>query len=379
VKPRILVKAHCGFALMVLLCGCGDKATVDAAAEAPPKTTVIEQQDVNLVEVERPERFALATAAPYNERPTLDVTGTVNPDVSRTVPVISLASGRVLDIRAKLGDHVHKGDLLMQIQSNDIATAFSDYEKAKADEVLARVQLGRSKLLYDKGAIAQKELEVAQDAEEKAKVDVATAEEHIRVLGAVVDHPSPIVNIYAPVSGVITEQNVTAAAGVKTLDNSPNLFTIADLSTVWVLCDVYENNLNFVKLRETADVRLDAYPDKVFRARIAEIGSVLDPTTRTAKVRLELPNPGMMRAGMFVTATFYGKSDQRVVLVPSTAVLHLHDHDWVYVPVSDHKFRRTEVTAGPLQSGGAQIVKTGLGPDQQVVANALQLTSEAQQ
>ena len=375
----VQVQAHCAIALMLLLTGCGDKATVDAAAEAPPKATVIEQQDVNVVQVEHPERFALATATPYKERPTLDVTGTVTPDVSRTVPVISLASGRVLEVDAKLGDQVHKGQLLMRIQSNDIASAFSDYQKARADEVLARVQFDRSKLLYDKGAIAQKDLEVARDAEEKAKVDVATAAEHIRVLGADVDQPSAIVNVYAPVSGVITEQNVTAASGVKTLDNSPNLFTIADLSTVWVLCDVYENNLSFVTLREMAEVRLNAYPDKLFRARITDIGRVLDPATRTAKVRLELPNPGMMRAGMFVTATFYGTNNKSVVRIPSTAVLHLHDRDWVYVPVPDRKFRRTEVMAGTQLRDGTQIVKTGLGPDQQVVSNALQLSSEAEQ
>ena len=267
----------------------------------------------------------------------------------------------------------------MRIQSNDIASAFSDYEKAKADEVLARVQLDRSKLLYEKGAIAHKDLEVAEDAEQKAKVDVQTAAEHIRVLGADINQPSAIVNIYAPVSGVITEQNVTAAAGVKTLDNSPNLFTIADLSTVWVLCDVYENDLSFVTLGEMSDVRLNAFPDKLFRGRITDIGKVLDPSMRTAKVRLELPNPGIMRAGMFVTARFYGPRSKQVTVVPATAVLHLHDRDWVYVPIPDHKFRRTEVTSGPLQSNGVQIVRTGVEPGQQLVANALQLTSEAQQ
>jgi cobalt-zinc-cadmium efflux system membrane fusion protein len=367
-----------GFIILVLLAGCGAKATVDPTAEAPPKANVVEQQDLNIVQVDNPERFTVTTATPYYEHPTLDVTGSVAPDVSRTVPVVSLASGRVLEIRARLGDQVKKGQLLMRIQSNDIASAFSDYEKAKADEVLARVQLDRSKLLYEKGAIAHKDLEVAEDAEQKAKVDVQTAAEHIRVLGADINQPSAIVNIYAPVSGVITEQNVTAAAGVKTLDNSPNLFTIADLSTVWVLCDVYENDLSFVTLGEMADVRLNAFPDKLFRGRITDIGKVLDPSMRTAKVRLELPNPGIMRAGMFVTARFYGPRSKQVTVVPATAVLHLHDRDWVYVPIPDHKFRRTEVTSGALQSNGAQIVRTGVEPGQQLVANALQLTSEAQ-
>ena len=234
------------------------------------------------------------------------MTGAVSPDVSRTVPVISLASGRVVEIRARLGDAVTKGQLLMRVQSADISGAFSDYRKAVADEVLARAQFDRSKLLYEKGAIAQKDLEVAQDTEDKAKVDVETATERLRVLGADINHPSAIVDISRPVSGVITEQNVTAAAGVKTLDNSPNLFTIADLSEIWILCDVYENDLPNVHLGEYADIHLNAYPGSVFKGRISNIGPILDPTIRTAKVRLEVHNPGLMRLGMFVTATFHG-------------------------------------------------------------------------
>ena len=188
----------------------------------------------------------------------------VSADVSRNVPVISLASGRVVEIRAKLGDTVTKGQLLMRVQSSDISAAFSDYRHAMADECWPHAQLARAQLLYDKGAIAQKDVEVAQDAEEKAKVDVETALEHLSVLGADMRHPTAIVDIYAPISGVIVEQNVTNAAGVKTLDNSPNLFTIADLSNVWMMCDVYENDLANVRMGEHADIRLNAYPDRVF-------------------------------------------------------------------------------------------------------------------
>jgi cobalt-zinc-cadmium efflux system membrane fusion protein len=146
-----------------------------------------------------------------------------------------------------------------------------------------------------------------------------------------------------------------------------------------VLCDVYENDLSAVRLGDVADVRLNAYPDKVFHARVSNIGQVLDPNTRTAKVRLDLVNPGIMKAGMFVTATFYGKRGEAVALVPATAILHLHDRDWVYLPDSGGKFLRTPVTSGNTEPGGMQIVATGLKPGQQVVRDALQLTTEAQQ
>ena len=187
----------------------------------------------------------------YKAAPELNVTGVVAADVSRAVPVISLAAGRVIEVHAKLGDAVTKGQLLMRVQSSDISSAYADYREAVADEVLARAQLERAKILYEKGATAQKDLEVAQDTEEKAKVTVETTREHLRVLGADQDHPSSLIDIFAPISGVITDQQVTASAGVQGLA-SPNPFTISDLTYVWILCDVYENDLKNVRLGEYA-------------------------------------------------------------------------------------------------------------------------------
>jgi len=362
------------------LAGCGAKGEEpDPKGEAPPPAKVEVEPDANSVKVDHPEQFSLAVATPRETAPTLEVTGVVSADVSRNVPVISLASGRVVEIDAKLGDSVVKGQRLMRIQSTDIAQAFSDYRHAKADEVLAAAQLSRAQLLYEKGAAPQKDVEVAQDTEDKAKVDVETALERLRVLGADVDHPSPLVDIYAPTSGVIVEQNVTNAAGVKTLDNSPNLFTITDLSTVWVICDVYENDLANVRLGEFADIRLNAYPGRLLRARISNIGPILDPNIRTAKVRLQVSNPGLMRLGMFVTATFHGQQKRLCALVPATAILHLHDRDWVYVPSGKAMFRRVEVTTGNMVAPASQEIMTGVAPGDRVVANALVLQNTAEQ
>ena len=240
------------------------------------------------MKVDHPDQFPLATAGKHSAAPELNVTGVVSPDVSRTVPVISLASGRVVEINARIGDEVKKGQLLFKVRSTDISSAFSDYRKAVVNEQLTKVQLDRSKILYEKGAIAQKDLEVAQNAEENARVDVETTTEHLHVLGSDTNHPSGIVDVFAPVSGVIIEQNIAISGGVKTLDNSPNLFTIADLSIVWIVCDVFENDLPNIRMGEYADIHLTAYPDRVLKGRISNIGPVLDPTIRTAKVRLEV-------------------------------------------------------------------------------------------
>jgi cobalt-zinc-cadmium efflux system membrane fusion protein len=334
--------------------------------------------DPSLVEVDHPEQFPLVTVEEQRSVDELRVNGTVAPDVNRSVPVLSLSGGRVVDIRVKLGDEVKKGEVLLLINSPDAATAFSDYQKFQADELLARRQLERSRLLFSKGAIAQKDLENAEDAEQKAKVDVATAAERIRALGADVNHPSPILEVRAPISGTIVEQNVTDGAGVRSLDTSPNLFTIADLSRVWVLCDIYENNLTHVHLGDFAEVRLNAYPDRVFRGRVSNISRVMDPTTRTAKVRLELDNRGgLMRAGMFATATFRSQTARLRAVVPATAVLHLHDKDWVFRLENGTRFRRTEIQAGPVRGDRLQEVLVGLAPGDKIVANALQFASAA--
>jgi len=365
--------------VLLFLAGCGNGVKADPKAEAPPPTTIEQEQDVSVVRVSHPEQFPLVVAKPHNTAPELNVTGVVSADVSRSVPVISLASGRVVDIRARLGDEVKKGQLLMRVQSADISGAFSDYQKAMADEVLAHAQFDRSQLLYDKGAVAKKDLEVAQDALDKAKVDVETAAEHLRVLGVDSNHPSAIVDIFAPVSGVIIEQNVTTAAGVKTLDNSPNLFTIADLTEIWIICDVYENDLANVRLGEFAEVRLNAHPGRVFQGRISNIGPILDPSIRTAKVRLQMHNPGLMRIGMFVTATFRGMKTEMRAAVPASAVLHLHDRDWVYVPAGGQKFQRVGVVGGVMLAGNMQEIVSGIQPGQQVVANALVLQNTVEQ
>jgi membrane fusion protein, heavy metal efflux system len=375
----IAVAGAAAIVASLVLTGCGQKVEADPKLGAPPGADVIRESDASLFRVDHPELFPLVSAGEHDAAPQLNTTGAVNADVSRNIPVISLASGRIVEIDARLGDAVTKGQLLLKIQSQDIAQAFSDYRQAVADETLAKAQLDRAKILLEKGAIAQKDEEVAEDAWVKAKVTTETAVEHLHVLGADMDHPSSIIEIHAPVSGVITDQQVTAAAGVKTLDNSPNLFTISDLSHVWIVCDVYENDMSFVHPGEYADIHLAAYPNLVLKGRIDNISPTLDPNIRTEKVRLQVENDGKLRFGMFVTATFHGAQKQVRATVPATAILHLHDRDWVYAPAGNNQFRRIEVVGGDMLPGGQQEALSGIQPGQQVVSNALVLQSTVEQ
>jgi len=328
--------------------------------------------------VDHPEQFPLVTAVEHKAVPALNVTGVVQPDIARAVPVISLASGRVVEIKARLGDTVEKGQLLLRVRSGDVSGAYQTYLKAENDERLARIQLDRAQTLYDKGAIAKSALEQADDTEADAKADLTAATEQLRLLGIDKDHPSGIVDITAPISGVITDQEVTNAAGVQGL-SGPNPFTISDLSYVWIICDVYENDLDAVHVGQFADIHLNAYPNQVLKGRVDNILPILDPNIRTAKVRLEVQNPGMMRIGMFVTATFYGKQPETHSSVPATAVLHLHDREWVYTPLGRGHFRRVEVVSGNTLPDKQQEIVSGIKPGDQVVSNALDLQNTVEQ
>ena len=389
----LILKIIACVGLILAAFACDKKAAVQEGGTGPAAVTVEADLDANNFKVDHPERFPLATAGEHVAAPELNVTGVVAADVSRQLPVPSLATGRVVEIDARLGDEVKKGQLLFKVRSSDIAGAYSDYRKAIKNEQLAvdnerltKIQLDRAKLLFDNGAIPKSALEIADNAEvgsqtalDSARVDVETTIEHLRLLGSDPDHPTGIVEVFAPASGTITDQQITDQAGVQAL-TPPNPFTISDLSKVWIICDVWENNMAQVHIGEYADIHLAAYPNRVLKGRISNILPVIDPTIRTAKVRLEVDNPGILRIGMFVTAAFHGQTMEKHSTVPSTAILHLHDREWVYTPTeTPGRFRRVEVVSGIMLPDNRQEVVSGLAPGQRVVSNALVLQNTAEQ
>ncbi len=376
-KSRLI--SAIGLAAYLGLIACERK--FDPAQGAAPAAQAIETGNSAVVSVEKPERFTLVAAGRMDAPEMLSVTGSVFPDVSREVPVISLANGRVVDIKTRLDDYVNKGQLLLRVQSTDVTGAYDIYLKAVNDELMNRKAYLRAQDLFQHGAISQAMLEQAEDAENDSKADLAAAEEQLKLLGVDKNHPTNIVDVHAPISGVIIGQNVTnaAAAGVA-LSGTATAFTIADLSTVWILCDVYENDIPKLALGQEAKIVLSAYPDRPLTGRISDIGPVLDPSIRTAKVRIEVGNPGILRLGMFVTATFTGKTKRIFAVIPSEAILHLHDHDWVFIPAGGNQFKRVQIEAGDTLPDGKQQILSGIEPGQQLVSNmlALEETLEAQ-
>jgi len=368
-------------AASLLLTSCEKKVTAQesaAAAIGPTPTAVEPDMDANNFKVDHPERFPLVTAGEYVGAPELNVTGVVSPDVSRQVPVPSLATGRVVEIDARLGDEVKKGQLHFKVRSSDIAGAFSNYRQAIKNEQLTKLQLDRANTLLEHGAIPKSAQEIAQNAEDDNIVVLETAKEQLGLLGVDPEHPTGIVEVFAPVAGTITDQQITEQSGVQAL-TPPNPFTISDLSQVWIICDVWENNMAQVHIGEYADIHLVAYPDRVLKAKISNILPIIDPNIRTAKVRLQVENPGLMRVGMFVTATFHGLTKEKHATVPATAILHLHDREWVYNPLGNGRFRRVEVAGGSMLPGNTQEVSSGIQSGDKVVANALVFQSTVEQ
>jgi cobalt-zinc-cadmium efflux system membrane fusion protein len=385
-RTRALRSIVGGAAVCLMLAGCHKQdETGREAKEAPPSApAVVASGSTNLVTVDKEKagQFPLTTAVSRQTFSTLSATGSVNPDVSRELPVLSLANGRVVSLNVRLGDTVKKGQSIMEVQSPDVSTAFGNYLKAVNDEHLTKITLDRDKLLYDKGAIPQTQLETAQNGEDDSVALLTASEQQLRILGVDKNKPGDTVTIHAPTSGVVIAQNATAAgaAGV-TYAGAAGSLTIADLSHVWIICDVYENDLATIKLGEEAEIRLSAYPGKVLKGNVSDIGAVLDPTIRTAKVRLQVPNPqGILKLGMFATATFEGSKAMNIVALPGDAILHLHDRAFVFVPGdAAGTFRTVEIKTGKTLSGNLVEVASGLNAGQQVVANALELQNTAAQ
>lgn len=368
--------------------GCGNvHAQGDAAAAGlPPAPKVVPFPDAALFAVDHPEQFPLATAAESKAASQLAVTGTVVPDPSAQVPVPSLATGRIVEVDTRLGDEVKKGQLLFKVRSSDIAGAYAGYLQAvKAEQLaadnerLTTLQLNRAKLLFEDGAYPKSNLEIAENAElgaqiaqANAKIVTNTAREQLTLMGVDPDHPSGIVSYYAPVAGTITDQQITKDAAVQSYA-MPAPFTISDLSKVWVVCDVYENDLASVGVGDAADVALNAFPGRTLKGRVSNMLPILDPTIRTGKVRIEVQNPGFMKLGMFATAVFHGQRIETHTIVPASAILHVHDRDFVFVPASKNQFRRVQVVGGDLVANNSSLqeVRSGISPGQQVISNAL--------
>lgn len=304
---------------------------------------------------------------------TLRLTGTVAYNGFRTTPVITQVSGPVSRIVVVPGQRVKQGQPMLYVASPDYSQLRSNYLKARDAYALAQKADARAKDLYQHHAIAEQALEQAESAEVQAGGDLASAQAALKVLGitdpdALVQSPPTFeVPVKAPIGGEVVEQNV--AVGQLMQPGSTQCFMLSDTSNVWVLVNVYQNDLPYVRVGDAVSIQTDAYP-QVFRGRISYVAASLDPATRTLQARIETANPGeKLKKDMYVTATVNAGRISNTIVLPDAAILRDNENQpFVYAEASQNQFGRRPVTVGESVNGQTEIT-SGLKQGDRVVGN----------
>ncbi|OWQ84416.1 efflux transporter periplasmic adaptor subunit [Roseateles aquatilis] len=340
-------------------------AGANPAAAAAAATTLGHDGAVVIVPERSPLRDRVIVAAVPSRKVEQPITapGTVEalPDhLARITPPVS---GRVERLQRALGDEVRAGDALFTLDSADVSAAQGDAAKARAAALQSRRDLDRQRLLFDADITPRKDLEAAQLAQAQSDSDLRTAQAKLAQLGAS-DATGRRLVVRAPVSGRLIEMSV-AQGGYWNDINAP-LMTIADLRSVSITAAVPEKDLAQVFVGQKARVLLNAYPDAPREGTVRYIGEVLDPETRTVKVRLILENAdGRLRPGMFAKVLFSGPSHEAPV-VPATALLQSGLFTRVFVEVGPHRYQPRQVTVGASLGDGVEVL-TGLRAGERVV------------
>lgn len=308
----------------------------------------------------------------------LDLAAHIDPDPTRVVHVFPPAGGRIVEMKVRPWDRVEKGQTLALIDSSDLSRAFADYHKALADNDVKQKELLRASDLLAHHAIADRDFQQAQADAQSSGAELNATREQIHVLGMDPDHPSSELRVVAPRSGVVTDIGAASGEFSTALAAPAPLCTIADISTVWAVGDIYEKDLAAAKSGEAATVTLNAYPGQQWTGRVSVISDTVDPITRTLHLRVILPNPGdRIKPSMFGSIRVL-RSSNSGILLPASAVVREGNDSYVYVGNGNGHFERRNVTLGRSVDGSLEIL-TGLRPGDTIISQgALLLRAAAQ-
>jgi cobalt-zinc-cadmium efflux system membrane fusion protein len=296
---------------------------------------------------------------------TIAVTGRVDFDEDRTQRVASPIDGHASGIRVRLGDRVTVNQPLIEITSPHVGELQAAAQKADQDLALAQKSLDRAHKLQEDNAVSEKELAQFETDYRKAKSDAESASTELRALGIKPTDPAIGASLRAQVAGTVVDRNVLLGQEVRA-DAALPLLTISDLDSVWVIGDLYEQDLNFVAQDAPVDVSVPAYPEQRFRGRVAYIGDVLDPTSHTVKLRCVVPNSNhLLKPEMFAKIAVSGAANAKVITIPTKAVLADDQHTRVIVNAGD-KYKLREVTVGPEVEGRVRVL-AGLTRGERIV------------
>lgn len=314
----------------------------------------------------------VATVSVQTVQNEVAVPAKVQADPDRVVHVYPPVSGRLVSLKIRPGDAVKQGQVIAILESSDAAGARSDYEKAKIEAARSSQAEKRAALLLQHEVVSQKDYEDAKAQAETAQTDLARAEQRLRMLGLSSTSNSDEVAVKAPRSGIVLEIGAATGELSKSLDNASSIATIADLSSVWVVGELYEKDLSLARRGTPAKITLAALPDKSWSGTISNVSDVLDPNTRTLKARVVLPNPQhMFKPEMFATIHLVGRR-QELMTVPTTAILHEGSDTFVMVKKSDGSYEKRNVTIANTTSEKTEIA-SGLRPGEMIVTSGAEL------
>jgi cobalt-zinc-cadmium efflux system membrane fusion protein len=307
---------------------------------------------------------AAAAAVPVNAR--LVLPAMVEADPARTATVIPQLSGRVTELKVHLGDRVAKGQVLVVIDSADLAQAYDDYDKAADASKLTQKNLGRQTQQSAIGVASDRDLDQARSDDAQAQAELVRTRAHLNVLGVPIDSRGPArrLIVRAPFGGSITSLSVAPDTTIN--DPTAPLMTIADLSTVWVTAMVAEKDLGAIAKDQDAEVDLVAYPDRTLHGKVSFVSDVIEADSRRDKIRIAFANQSYaLKPNMFASVTLIGASQSQVVL-PSSALLMNNDRTSVFVATAPWTFERRSVDP-LLEEGSSVAIRSGVKPGEQVV------------
>jgi membrane fusion protein, heavy metal efflux system len=358
-------------AILLVVTGCegsGSNATANSSSAGNSNNAelfTIPQDQMTHVQV--------LTVQPTTLTRSLRLTGAVAYNGFRTTPVITQVSGPVSRVVVAPGQKVNRGEPMLYVASPDYSQLRTNYLKAKEAYALAQKSYARAQDLYQHHAIAEQNVEQAQSAEVQAGGDLVAAQAALKVMGIVDPDelvkapPSFEVPVKAPISGLVVEQDVSAGQLIQ--PGTTQCFMISDVSTVWVLVNVYQKDLPYVRVGDQVTIQTETYPE-VFHGRIAYVAASLDPGTRTLQARIETNNPGeKLKKDMYVVGTVNAGTITNAIALPDAAVLRDSENQpFVYVEASPNQFGRRSVTLGDSLNGQTQIT-SGLKAGDEVVGN----------
>jgi cobalt-zinc-cadmium efflux system membrane fusion protein len=355
------------------LAGCGSDERANQMTSYTSKESKSETPELFTIPQNQMSHVQVVTVEPVKLPRVLRLTGTVAYNAFNTVPVITQVGGPVSRILVVPGERVKKGQSLLEVSSPDYSLLYAAYLKARDTYRVTDKNYARAQDLYAHHAIAERDLLQAESDRIQAQADLNAALLGLKILG--IPNPDDLekapssaeIPLLAPIGGEVVERDVSPGQLLQA--GATQAFIISDMSSVWVLANVYQSDLSAVHVGDQVAVQTDSYPDK-FQGKISFISPALDPTTRTLQARIVVENPGeKLKNNMYVTATVNAGVEQNAIAVPDSSVLRDDENQpFVYVATGSNQFGRRPVEIGQSEAGKTQILK-GLSPGDRVVGD----------